>query len=294
MLDFINFYLIPGIVIGSIYALGAIGISLIFSILRIAHLAHGDLIALGAYFALFGVMELGWSPYMALPLAMVLTAAASVVLDRLCYRPLRRMRTVMVIIASFGVALMLRSAIMLIWGPGTEVYQSGIQRPMIWAGLRLQEKHLFIVGAAVVLVALLHLFLTRTTTGKAMRAVSDDPDLARICGIRTEAVIRAMWGLAGCLCAAAGVFLGLDTQIHPLMGFSLLLPMFAAAILGGIGKPYGAIVGGMVIGLAEELSTYPLFGDPLVSPTYKAAIAFTLMVLMLLWRPTGLFKGKVL
>ncbi|MEX2408043.1 MAG: branched-chain amino acid ABC transporter permease, partial [Rhodovibrionaceae bacterium] len=130
MLDFVNFYLIPGIVIGSIYTLGAIGISLIFSILRIAHLAHGDLIALGAYFALFGVVELGWSPYMALPLAMILTAATSIGMDRLCYRPLRRMRTVMVIIASFGVALMLRSAIMLIWGPGTEVYQSGIQRPM--------------------------------------------------------------------------------------------------------------------------------------------------------------------
>ena len=160
MLDFINFYLIPGIVVGSIYTLGAIGISLIFSILRIAHLAHGDLIALGAYFALFGVVGLGWSPYLALPLAMILTAATSIFMDRVCYRPLRRMRTVMVIIASFGVALMLRSAIMLIWGPETEVYQSGIQRPFISAGLRLQEKHLFIVGAAVVLVALLHLFLT--------------------------------------------------------------------------------------------------------------------------------------
>lgn len=294
MLDLINFYLIPGLVVGAIYTLGAIGISLIFSILRVAHLAHGDLMAIGAYFALSWVHLLGGPAYLALPAAMALTALVAVGVDRTCYRPLRRRRTVMVIIASFGVALMLRAALMLIWGPDTQVYQSGIQRPMVVAGLRLQEKHLFILGAAILLVILLHLFLTRTITGKAMRAVSDDPDLARVCGVRTERVILAMWITAGSLCAAAGVFLGIDTQLSPLMGFNMLLPMFAAAILGGIGKPYGAIVGGMVIGLAEELSTYPLFGTPLIEPTYKSAIAFTIMVLMLLWRPTGLFRGKVL
>ncbi|MCR9221699.1 MAG: branched-chain amino acid ABC transporter permease [Alphaproteobacteria bacterium] len=294
MLDLINFYLIPGLVVGAIYTLGAIGISLIFSILRVAHLAHGDLMAIGAYFALSWVHLLGGPAYLALPAAMALTALVAIGVDRTCYRPLRRRRTVMVIIASFGVALMLRAALMLIWGPDTQVYQSGIQRPMVVAGLRLQEKHLFILGAAIVLVVLLHLFLTRTITGKAMRAVSDDPDLARVCGVRTERVILAMWITAGSLCAAAGVFLGVDTQLSPLMGFNMLLPMFAAAILGGIGKPYGAIVGGMVIGLAEELSTYPLFGEPLIEPTYKSAIAFTIMVLMLLWRPTGLFRGKVL
>lgn len=294
MLEFINFYFIPGLVVGSIYTLGAIGISLIFSILRVAHLAHGDLMALGAYFALSWVHLVGGPAWYALPFAMILTALVAIGMDRLCYRPLRGGRTVMVIIASFGVALMLRSAVMLFWGPGTQVYETGIRTPFLVNGVRLQEKHLLILGAAAVLVALLHLFLTRTITGKAMRAVSDDPDLARTCGIRTERVILTMWIVAGSLCAAAGVLLGIDTQLNPLMGFSMLLPMFAAAILGGIGKPYGAIAGGMVIGLAEEISTYPFFGEPLISPTYKAAIAFTIMVLMLLWRPTGLFRGKVL
>ncbi|MCG8354294.1 MAG: branched-chain amino acid ABC transporter permease [Kiloniellales bacterium] len=294
MLEFVNFYLIPGVVIGCIYALGAIGISLIFAILRVPHLAHGDMMMVGAYCALAVVTIAGASPYLALPAAMAATAGLAVLTDRLFYRPLRRVRTVMVIIASFGVALMFRSLVMLLWGPQMQTYQTGIQRPLVIEGLRLAEKHIFIVLATLALGVALHLFLTRTTAGKSMRAVSDDPDLARVCGIRPERVILWMWVVAAALCAAAGVFLGLDTQLIPLMGFNLLLPMFAAAILGGIGRPYGAILGGLVIGLAEEIATYPLFGEPLVPPTYKSAVAFTIMVLMLLWRPTGLLKGRVL
>ncbi|HLS18265.1 MAG TPA: branched-chain amino acid ABC transporter permease, partial [Paracoccaceae bacterium] len=138
-----------------------------------------------------------------------------------------------------------------------------------------------------------HLLLTRTRIGKAMRATSDSPELARITGIDTEAVIRMTWVLAGALAVAAGVFLAIDTHVESMMGYRLLLPMFAAAILGGIGKPYGAVAGGLIIGMVEELSSYPWIGTgALVSPGYKTGIAFVIMVLMLIWRPQGLFRGS--
>ena len=294
MLEFVNFYLIPGLVLGSIYALGAIGISLIFGVLRFAHFAHGDMMTLGAYLALTLVLWLGWSPYLALPFAMVGTVAFAVGIDRCFYKPLRQRPTIVLLIASFGIALMLRAFIPFVWGPNSQIYAKGLELPLIFEGLRVMERHIYIVALTFVLVIALHLFLTRTKPGKAMRALSDDPDLARISGIDTERTIVWTWVIGGCLAAAGGVFLGMDTQITTLIGWNMLLPMFAAAILGGVGKPYGAVAGGMVIGMAEELSAYPLIGTTsLLEPTYKSAVAFAIMVAMLLWRPSGLFRGRV-
>jgi branched-subunit amino acid ABC-type transport system permease component len=136
--------------------------------------------------------------------------------------------------------------------------------------------------------------LIRTKIGKAMRAMADSPELARLSGIETERVIRATWIVGACLAAAAGVFLALDSHVETMLGFKILLPLFAAAILGGVGSPYGAMAGGLVIGIAEEISTYAWFGDaPVVSPGYKSGVAFALMVAMLIWRPSGLFRGRV-
>jgi branched-subunit amino acid ABC-type transport system permease component len=150
-----------------------------------------------------------------------------------------------------------------------------------------------IIGTTVALMMAVHLLLTRTKIGKAMRATSDNPELAALTGIDTEQVIRATWVMGACLAVAAGIFLGLDTHVETMMGFKLLLPMFAAAILGGIGKPYGAVAGGLVIGIAEELSSYPWIGtEPLLPPGYKAGVAFAIMVAMLIWRPQGLFRGR--
>lgn len=294
MLEFINFYLIPGLVLGSIYALGAIGVSLIFGILRFAHFAHGDMMTLGAYVALPFIVTLGFSPYLALPLAMLGAVAAALLIDRLFYKPLRAQPSIILLVASFGVALMIRAAIQFVWGPHSHVYASGFQMPLVISGIRVAERHLYIVGLCILLVVALHLFLTRTKTGKAMRALSDDPDLARITGINTERIIAWTWALGAMLAGCAGVFVGMDTHVTTLIGWNMLLPVFAAAILGGIGKPYGAIVGGLVIGLAEEVSAYPVFGtEPLLDPTYKSAVAFAIMVAMLLWRPSGLFRGRV-
>ena len=294
MVELINFYLIPGIVLGCIYAMGAIGLSLVFGILRFAHFAHGDLLTLGAYFALAFATALALPPLLALPVAIIATAAAALLVDRLFYRPLRASHSVATVIASFGVALMIRAVVQLIWGPQDQVFETGIRPPVVIGAFRLAERHLYIVPAAAAIIAALHVFLAHTRAGKAMRAMSDEPALARVSGINTERVVAWTWVLAAALLAAGGLFLGIDTQVKPQMGFNLILPMFAAAILGGIGRPYGAIAGGLVVGLAEELATVPIGGISLLPPAYKSAVAFVILVAMLLWRPTGLFRGRVL
>jgi len=198
------------------------------------------------------------------------------------------------VIASFGLMLMIRSVIQFFWGVQLQALQTGIQMPLkTLLPLRFSENHLLIIGSTVLLMMAVHLVLTRTKIGKAMRATADNPELAALTGIDTELVIRATWAMGASLAVAAGVFLGLDTHVETMMGFKLLLPMFAAAILGGIGRPYGAVAGGLVIGIVEELSAYPWIGTvPLLSPGYKAGVAFGIMVLILIWKPQGLFRGR--
>lgn len=295
MAEFINFYLIPGVVLGSIYALGAIGITLTFGILRFANFAHGDIMTLGVYFTWSLVQFTELHPLIVMPVAMVMTVISVLLIDRGFYKPLRNAPVIMLVMASFGLMLMVRSVVQFFWGVQLKTVLPGIQMPMIFADfLRIAPKHIMIIGCALVLMVMVHYLLTYTKIGKAMRAMSDSPELARLTGIDTEKVVMTTWIVGAALACAAGVFLAVDTQVETMMGFKLLLPMFAAAILGGLGKPYGAVAGGLIIGLAEELSTYHWIGsDPLLSPGYKQGVAFAIMILMLLWRPTGLFKGKV-
>lgn len=295
MQDFVNFYLVPGLVLGCIYALGAVGLSLLYGILRFAHFAHGDLMTFGGYIVLVLVAGLGMSAYSALPVAIAATILLAFTIDRLFYRPLRNQSPAVLLISGFGIALMVRAAILFVWGPETEVYQRGIQTPIVWEGFRIQARHVYIVLITLSLAVALHLFLSRTRTGKAMRAMSDNADLARVSGIPADRVILWTWAIGAGLAAVAGVLLAVDTQLSPMMGWNVLLGVFAAAILGGIGKPYGAFAGGLVLGLAEELASAPIFwGQPLVTPDYKVGVAFFVMVLMLIFRPTGLFRGQVL
>ena len=294
MMEFLNFYLIPGVVLGCIYALGAIGISLTFGILRFSNFAHGDTMTLGVYITLSLVQLTDLHPLAVAPVAMALTTAVMLGLDRAFFKPFRASPTIMLVIASFGLMLMIRSAVQFFWGVQLQALQTGIQRPWIFLdALRILPKHVLIIGATLVLMMAVHLVLTRTKIGKAMRATSDNPELAALTGIDTELVIRATWAMGASLAVAAGVFLGLDTHVETMMGFKLLLPMFAAAILGGIGRPYGAVAGGLVIGIVEELISYPWISDtPLLSPGYKAGVAFAIMVAMLIWKPQGLFRGR--
>ena len=295
MIEFINFYLVPGVVLGSVYALGAVGVTLTFGILRFANFAHGETMTLGAFIALTLASFSGWHPFAVLPVAMILTAGAALGMDRLFFRPLRHRSTIILVISSFGLMLMVRSLVQLIWGAQLRSFTQGIEMPwIVLDALRIFPKHIAIVGAALCLMLAVHFLLVGTRAGKAMRAMADSPDLARLAGINTERVIITTWVVGGALAAAAGVFLAYDTHVESQLGFKLLLPIFAAALLGGIGRPYGAMAGGLVIGLIEELSTYPWIGDEaLVSPGYKTGIAFAIMIVLLIWRPSGLFRGRV-
>ena len=277
--------LINGILLGSILALGAVGATMIFGVLRFAHFAHGDFMAVGAYFALTVVTVFNLPVLAALPVAMAGTAALAVAIDQVVYKRIRRVQPVILLISSFATALVLRSAIQMIWGSSNQVYETGIQLPWRIGPLTLKPDHLLIFAAAAGLVLMVHLFLTRTRMGKAMRAMSDNMNLALITGIPADRVIMWTWAIGGALAAAAGVFLGMDTRLHPVMGWTLLLPIFAATILGGIGRPYGAIFGGLVIGCAMELSTLVIPG------AYKPAVAFAIMVATLVIRPQGIIKG---
>lgn len=285
MIDILQL-VIFGLVLGSIISLGAIGVSLTFGILGFANFSHGDLMTFGAYMALVFVAGAGLPMPLALVLAMASTAALAVFIDTVLYRRFRRRMPVILLIASFGVALMLRSLVQLIWGPDNQVYEAALHLPIeIW-GLRIKPDQIYILLGTVGLMIALHQFLQRTKMGKAMRALADNMDLALVTGINTERVVMWTWIIGGGLAAAAGVFLGNDTRLHPLMGWRVLLPIFAAAILGGIGRPYGAIAGGLILGVVMELSTM------VITPTYKEAVAFALMVLMLIVRPKGLFGGR--
>ncbi|HUS54976.1 MAG TPA: branched-chain amino acid ABC transporter permease [Thermohalobaculum sp.] len=293
MMEFLNFYLVPGVVLGCIYALGAIGISLTFGILRFSNFAHGDTMTLGVYITLSLVQVSGLHPLAVAPVAMLLTTGLVLGMDLAFFKPFRKSPTIMLVIASFGLMLMIRSMIQFFWGVQLHALRIGIEKMAFFGPFAILPRHIMIVGAAVVLMMAVHLMLTRTKIGKAMRATSDNPELAALTGIDTELVIRATWAMGASLAVAAGVFLGLDTHVETMMGFKLLLPMFAAAILGGIGRPYGAVAGGLVIGIVEELSSYPWIGEtPLLSPGYKAGVAFAIMVAMLIWKPQGLFRGR--
>lgn len=307
--EFVNYYLIPGLVLGCIYALGAIGITLTFGILRFANFAHGEVMMTGSYltwtFSAIMVTAFGVSihPLLAAIPAVFAAIGILMLIDRYFYKPFRHAPTIMVVMASFGMMLVVRSTVQVIWGPNQIVFVPGIDKPNAFVReltssidmmLLVPNKHFWIMGGTIAIMLAFNYLLERTRTGKAMRAVSDSPDLARVTGIDVEAVIRATWIVGGFCAVAAGVFLAMDTQfLETTMGFRMLLPMFAAAILGGIGRPYGAVFGGLVIGLAEELSAYPWIGDaPLISPGYKTGVAFTIMVVMLIVRPSGLFKGR--
>lgn len=296
--------IVYGIVEGSIIALGAIGLTLLFGILRFLHFAHGDLMTLGAYLSLFMLnllafvgfkggafpfLSFGFPLLTAMFAAMLLTAGVAILINVLLYRPLRQRQSHSVVLgmSSLGVAFMLLSLINIIWGPQLILYSSAIQRAIkLPLSVKIKPDQIFIVAAAVILGILVYLFLEKTKIGKAMRASSDNLDLAEVAGINTERVITWTWGIGGALTAAAGTLYAIDTQLMPIMGWNLLLPVFAAAILGGIGNPYGAMVSGLIIGIIENVSTMIIPHD------YKTAVSFILIIVLLLFKPSGLFGRK--
>ncbi len=292
-------YIANGIILGATLALGAIGLTLTYNILRFANFAHGEFLTFGAYFALvfaslfvggqaLGPLTFGWGFLVAIAAAALLTAVLALLLDWLLFRPLRKSNIeVTLVIASFGASLTLRNVVVFIWGSQPEYYTRTIAiAKEILPGVRMTANEIFVIVLTAVLMLALHLFLTHTRLGKAMRAVSDNPALARVTGIDVQGVIRWTWVVGGGLAAVAGVLFGLTVQIAPEMGFNLILPMFAAAILGGVGSIYGAVLGGLIIGLAESMSV------PLIGAAYMPAVGFGLMFLILLVYPKGILGER--
>jgi neutral amino acid transport system permease protein len=214
------------------------------------------------------------------------TVGAMLLSEKLLWQPMRRRRAsaTTLIIISIGLSLFLRNGIIFIWGSNNQGYNLPVAEAIDMFGLRVKYSSIIILGVSLSAMAALHFLLQNTKIGKAMRAVADDPDLAKVTGINVEQVVLWTWIITGVLTALAGSLYGL-TAVRPNMGWFLILPMFASVILGGIGNPYGAIAGAFVIGIAQELAV------PIVGSEYKLAIALLVMVLTLLFKPQGLFKG---
>tara|TARA_B110000238_G_scaffold78967_1_gene87002 strand:- start:241 stop:1254 length:1014 start_codon:yes stop_codon:yes gene_type:complete len=323
-----NYVLIPAIAYGSQLALGALGVTLIYGILRFSNFAHGDTMAFGAMvtilvtwlFQSWGI-SLGPLPtaLLAIPFGIAATAILLLATDRLVYRFYRQQKAapVILVIVSMGVMFVMNGLVRFIIGPNDQRFTDG-ERFIISAkdfkimtglkeGLAFKTTQGITIVTAVIVVTVLFWFLNRTRTGKSMRAFSDNEDLALLSGINPDRVVMVTWIIVGALAATAGALYGLDKSFKPFIYLQLLLPIFAAAVVGGLGNPVGAIAGGFVIAFSEVLITYPLKKvlkyllpehlEPstlvqLLSTDYKFAVSFSILIIVLLFRPTGLFKGK--
>ena len=323
-----NYVLIPALAYGSQLAVGALGVTLIYGILRFSNFAHGDTMAFGAMVTILVTwLFQGWgislgplpTALLAIPFGIAATAALLLTTDRLVYRFYRQQKAapVILVIVSMGVMFVMNGLVRFIIGPNDQRFSDG-ERFIISArefkkltglseGLAFKTTQGITIVTAVIVVVALFWFLNRTRTGKSMRAFSDNEDLALLSGINPDRVVMVTWLIVAGLAATAGALYGLDKSFKPFIYLQLLLPIFAAAVVGGLGNPVGAIAGGFVIAFSEVLITYPLkkvLGyllpdrfEPdtlvqLLSTDYKFAVSFTILIIVLLFRPTGLFKGK--
>ncbi|MBD2340404.1 branched-chain amino acid ABC transporter permease [Calothrix sp. FACHB-156] len=280
--------IINGIAVGSIIALGAVGLTLTYGILRLSNFAHGDFLTLGAYLTLL-VNSAGVNIWLSMVLAAAGTVVMMLISEKLLWSRMRSLRatSTTLIIISIGLALFLRNGIIFIWGGKNQNYNLPVTPALDVFGLKVPQNQLLVLGLAVLAILALHYLLQNTKVGKAMRAVADDLDLARVSGINVEQVILWTWLIAGTLTSLGGSMYGLITAVRPNMGWFLILPLFASVILGGIGNPYGAIAAAFIIGIVQEVST------PWLGSQYKQGIALLIMILVLLIRPKGLFKGTI-
>ncbi|MBE9057431.1 MAG: branched-chain amino acid ABC transporter permease [Sphaerospermopsis kisseleviana] len=280
--------IINGIAVGSIIALGAVGLTLTYGILRLSNFAHGDFLTLGAYLTLVA-NALGVNIWLSMILAASGTVAVMLLTEKLLWSKMRSVRatSTTLIIISIGLALFLRNGIIFIWGGKNQNYNLPVIPALEFGELRIPQNQLLVLGLAVLAILFLHYILQNTKIGKAMRAVADDLDLARVSGINVDRVILWTWIIAGTFTSLGGSMYGLITAVRPNMGWFLILPLFASVILGGIGNPYGAIAAAFIIGIVQEVST------PWLGSQYKQGVALLIMILVLLIRPKGLFKGTI-
>ncbi|WP_372912160.1 branched-chain amino acid ABC transporter permease [Salinigranum sp.] len=272
-----------GLVTGSLIALGALGLTLIFGILDFINIAYGEYMALGAFIA-FGLnTQVGLPIAASGALAIVAMGPIAVALDKAVFQHFRDRSAIVLLVVSIGLSFVLRNVIRVVWGSGSKRFDVPIEQAPSYFGVQILPDQVAIVVLSLVVLALTFGLLRKTDIGIAMRAASNDTDLARIRGVDTERLVLYVWVVGGVIAAIAGVMLGLDAQLRPTMGFLTLIPIFAAVILGGIGDPVGAVVGGYAIGLTQELSVV------VIPSEYKPLVGLALLVVGLLTRPDGLF-----
>ena len=327
LVAFLNFVFIPAAAYGAQLALGALGVTLIYGILRFSNFAHGDTMAFGTAITIlvtWGLQALGVSlgplptALLALPVGIAATAVLVLATDRAVYRFYRAQRAapIIFVMASVGVMFVMNGLTRLLIGVDEQRFDDGarfiinVRDFREWTGLAeglaLRSTQALTLVVTVIVCAALFWFLNRTKSGKAMRAYADNEDLALLSGIDPEGVVRMTWIIAAALMTIAGVLYGLDKSFRPFNYFQILLPIFAAAIVGGLGNPIGAIAGGFLVAFSEVAVTYPwvkvagyLFPDwqpggllQLLGTEYKFAVSFVILIVVLLFRPTGLFRGK--
>ena len=328
LVAFLNFVFIPGLAYGAQLAIGALGVTLIFSILRFSNFAHGDTMAFGTMWSIlitwwFQSMGISFGPLptalLAIPFAIVITATLLLGTDKLVYSFYRKQKAapIIMVIVSAGVMFIMNGLVRLIIGVEEQSFADGARFVVAaadfkaWSGLNeglaIKTTTAVTLVTAIITVAALFWFLQKTRTGKSMRAFSDNEDLALLSGINPDRVVQVTWIITAALAVIAGTLYGLDKSFRPFTYFQLLLPIFAAAIVGGLGSPIGAIAGAFVVAFSEVIVTYawkkvlgyllPTDWAPdgltqLLSTDYKVAVSFSILIIVLLFMPTGLFKGK--
>jgi neutral amino acid transport system permease protein len=281
---------INGLTTGSIVALATVGFTLVYGILKIVNFAHGDYLTFGAYLAFVADVTLHWGIVAAAAVAILATGALSIGVEFVLWRPLRARRASMMtlFISSIGLSLALRNLIALGWGQDLRRYNVNVFQVYRVAGLYISRSQIIVIAVSAGALIAVSLLLLQTRTGRSMRALADNPSLAAVSGINTRRIVFATWLLAGGLTGLAGLLQGvLEASFDPQLGQALVLAIFAAAVVGGVGNAFGALIGGIAIGLVMEVSTWSGFAGG-VSADYKPIVSFVVLAAVLLIRPSGL------
>ncbi len=280
--------ILNGLVIGGIYALIALGYTMVYGILQIVNFAHGDVYMIGAFLGLILMRSFEMPFYIAFPTAAITTAFIGIFIERIAYRPIRVADKLAVLISALGMSIILQNFAQLVWGTETHPFNSGIAiKTYTFGSVTLSNIQITVILLSWLLMLLLYFIVNKTKIGIAMRATSHNINHSRLMGINTDKIISFTFGIGSALACLAGIFVGIYYDaVYPMMGYSAGLKAFAAAILGGIGSIPGAMLGGFVIGLVENL------GAAYISSGYRDAFAFGILIIVLIIRPSGILGKK--
>ena len=297
--------LLNSLVRASELALLSLGLTIVYDILKFANFAHTEYAVIAVYLALFLNVNLGIPIVPAAIIASIATGFFSILIDKTVFKRLRGYSGIIVMVTSMGLAIAFRNTIRAIWGASAQNFSVALEKPLITSYFRITPLQVWIILVGLIAMVAFHLLLHRTRLGKAMRAASDNPELAQASGIDIEKIINYIWFISITFASLGGILIGMETFIIPYMGFAIIIPVFCATIMGGIGNPYGAMLGALVLALAENFGLYINFGkilslgsildfhkDLFIPTSYKPAISFVMLIFVLLIRPRGILGKK--